>query len=316
MGELKTRGELLAAGWDDRRIAREIQARLLFAAARGVYCTGPVRRDQRLRALAMAHPGLVYSGATAAEIYLGRRHTFPATALVDRRRGRSALVEGQVRVTQAKHIATQLIDGLPVVSVLRAAIGAHETHPHLAKELLAEHYFGPLGEARLAEDLAAYPRIPRSFRAIVAGSAVGADSKTERRIFHDLRAAGLKIRQNVQIGPYRFDGEVVGHRLLIEIDSYAFHAVGTDPGEAGGGVENAQAFVRDRWKQNYATCLGYRVLRYSAACIDEHSDLIVEQVRGLVAGEPPAGKQSTGVWEWHETFTQARFLREWGLGSE
>lgn len=312
MGELKTRRELAAAGWSARQIAAAVRDKKLFRAALGVYCTGPVRRDQRLRAIVLGHPSIIFSGVTAAEIHLGKKHTFPAEAVVERSRGRSRTLEGMVEVRQAQNVTAEIVDGLPVVPVLRAAIGAHERFPHLARELLAESYPGKTGEARLAEDLAAHPRIPKTFRAIIAGSAVGGDSKTERRIFQDLRAAGLKIRQNVLLGPYRYDGEVLGHRTLIEIDSYTHHAVGTDPGESGGGVENGRTFVQDRWKQNYAVCRGYRVLRYSATCVDEHSDLIVEQVLGLVRGEEPSGRQASGVWEWHETFTSARWLRERG----
>lgn len=305
MGELLTTAELIDAGHTHYSIARAVRTGDLFRLVRGVYKRTPPYRDDYLAAIALAHPQLVYTGRTACEIYLNytdksRPYTVRATG--------SPTLGGLLESTHGRAAESQEVDGLRVVTPLAAAIDAHHSHPHLALDLLEKHYAGPQGKERLSTDLSSHTRVPKSFRDLLKHAAIGGDSQVERRLFRALRRKGLDVEQNFVLGPYRFDGLIQPGRIIIEIDSYEYHAV------TGGKLERAQAkkvFTLDRWKQNLAARHGYVVLRYTAACIDDHFDDVVQQILAAVGGDEITAREQTGVWKWHEVYTGARFARRY-----
>jgi very-short-patch-repair endonuclease len=97
-------------------------------------------------------------------------------------------------------------------------------------------------------------------------------SKTEWRLWYRLRdrqLQGQKFRRQVPIGPYFADFACLEARLVVEVD-----------GEHHGD-QRAYDRRRDRWLGE----MGYSVLRFWVAEIDENLDGVVETISGAL--RPP-----------------------------
>lgn len=131
------------------------------------------------------------------------------------------------------------------------------------------------------DDLAeALRRRPRSWgsparRAAMDDLARGTLSGAERRLHTILRRAGLtgwEFNQRVWdadglIG--RVDVLFAAARLVIEVDGYAFHAIGR--------------FQADRSRQNRLVAAGFTVLRFTWADLADRPAAVLAQIRLLVA---------------------------------
>lgn len=96
------------------------------------------------------------------------------------------------------------------------------------------------GDARASERL-----IARQARA-------GSDSGTESLVRQRLGALGMAVRQQVLFpGIGRVDMQIVGTRLLVEVDSRKYHD------------DDPVAIERDRWRDAELTSRGYVVVRLS-----------------------------------------------------
>jgi len=86
--------------------------------------------------------------------------------------------------------------------------------------------------------------VPRRTRRLLAGASSSSQSGLETLFVSRIRALGLRVRQQVQIGPDRVDA-LIGERLVVELDGAQFH----DP-------------HADRVRDARLVAAGYRVLRF------------------------------------------------------
>ncbi|MCS5478226.1 DUF559 domain-containing protein [Corynebacterium sp. YIM 101645] len=243
-----------------------------------------------MRALSHRRPYLVFTGRTALQLYSGTQVTTPLSGLV--RPPRSAHGSALLTLRRRRRVFYREHDRVlvspPVVAVADCLGDAAETE---LIDFLEQQYTGRQGRILMEAELNALLRVPRQLRDLISRAAIGADSEVEREVFRALRARGLKVVQNHEIGGYSFDGVLPGVKLIVEIDGYRYHA-----------GESREIFVIDRWKANYAVRHGYRVLRYSGSCVKHHLDLVVEQIVAAAHDlEEPLFSEEHQVWEWHET---------------
>lgn len=89
---------------------------------------------------------------------------------------------------------------------------------------------------------------PIADRLLVLASRSGSDSGTESIVRQRLTSAGISVVQQVQFPGMRVDMQVMGTRILIEVDSEEFHGTG-------------EAQERDLRRDEALAALGYTVVR-------------------------------------------------------
>lgn len=299
-----TRAQLTAKKWTSREIQLAVAGGQLFRPFRGVYTTSEPKGTTLLRAVLAAFPRAVFTGATAAQLYLGKNVTGPAEIVLPHE-ATAPKDSPLLRIRRSRGIVSTEIAGFPVTTYLKAAA---DTGLPLGRELLERKYQGKNGEADLERDLAERASISGELRRVLSEAAVGADSELERTLFRVLRGKGFEVRQNVIIGGYRFDGLING-RIVIEVDSYSYHRAEVPHGKN----ETAETFIRDRWKANIAQRLGYIVLRYTDDDIEYHLSVVVAQIEDTVRNCPSRkrrgvnqllGSEKQMVWTWHFGITR------------
>ncbi|WP_306508097.1 hypothetical protein [Corynebacterium sp.] len=145
-------------------------------------------------------------------------------------------------------------------------------------------FAGPHGRSRIEAEQLDFHRLPRHTREVLERAIVGADSKPERDLTRGLEPH-VTVRNNVRIGPYRWDLLLEEHKVAIEVDGYAYHK-----------GENRQRFEIDRQKLNDAVQRGYLPLHFTAATIEHHLDVAVHQVLAVIKGR---GEFVPPPWKWH-----------------
>lgn len=298
-GDIYTTAELRALGIGSSKLSRAVREGKVFRVMRGVYTTKRPTGRLLLRAVSVGKLQAAFTGRTACELYLKRqRITRPVQAIVPR--GLSVPESNElVEFRIGRNVPVQMIDGLRVVSPVRAAMDTSETW--LGSETLGYYYKGKHGASRLEEDLAAVGRPNTQLIDALRTAPIGGDSNLERTLFSTLRHRGLKVQQNVLIGGYRYDGLVEG-TVLVEVDGYGYHAPFT-----GGMPDTFGTFVRDRHKSNLAQRMGYLVLRYADSDIDRHIDFCADQIEAAVRESRHKLRdvellegERTPVWKWHQ----------------
>lgn len=246
-----SRAQLLAAGLTERQIDGRLARGSLHRIHRGVYFVGhpvPVSLGPQMAALLAAGPGAVLSHRSAAELH-GLLPPLPETAIdvtvpTQRRRRRGVRVHRHRLVTsEMTHRA-----GLPVTTVARTLrdlasfLSEHELERAAAEAevrgliVAADLCSGPgSGSRRLDAVLQAGPALTRS--------------EAERRLLALVRGARLPPpRVNSRVGRYEVDFCWSDHRLIVEVDGFAYHG-------------SRAAFERDRIRDADLQEAGYRVLR-------------------------------------------------------
>jgi len=97
-------------------------------------------------------------------------------------------------------------------------------------------------------------------------------SKTEWRLWYRLRdrqLQGQKFRRQVPIGPYFADFACLEARLVVEVD----------------GEHHGDQLAYDRRRDRWLGEMGYRVLRFWVAEIDDNIEGVVETISGAL--RPP-----------------------------
>ncbi|RNE48221.1 DUF559 domain-containing protein [Corynebacterium alimapuense] len=282
---------LRALGATPHHIHRLLTQQHLYRVDRGIYTTAPPTGNLLLRALSHNRPKLVFSGLTALQIHSDKDITLPVSARVPY--GLSARRTAQITIRQSRCLLGRRIDGIFVTTPV-AAVADLATTSHEAGELIAfleQQYAGRHGRESLETHLTRMPQPPAALKALIRAAAIGADSEAERRVFRELKRRGVEVLQNHNIGGYFFDGVLPRSRVIVEIDGYQYHS-----------AENRTTFVRDRWKANYATRHGYRVLRYSGSCVKHHFNDVIEQIIAATTDDPRhLSTESSPVWRWHNT---------------
>jgi very-short-patch-repair endonuclease len=246
--------QLRAAGFDSRAIVRKVAGGWLTRMLHGVYRVGPFAGPfgDEMAALLACGPRAAVSNGASLHVWGLRDNgghvevTVPgggATSGV--RAHRAALPESDVverhgmRVTTPARTLTDIAAATPRRELAR-----------LVEEAQLLRLVSP-GELEAAvERSRRRPGVPR-LRAIVLGAEEPSltRSEAERRLLELIRAAGLPRPQtNVNIAGYEVDFLWPQHRLVVEVDGYAFHGT-------------RAAFERDRARDAALLAAGYRVLR-------------------------------------------------------
>ncbi|GAB3706730.1 DUF559 domain-containing protein [Corynebacterium nasicanis] len=284
--------ELRRRGLSQRQIDRLVSRGRLHRVERGVFTTSPPTGHLLLRALRHRRPGLIFTGRTSLEIRQGKPLSLPVQAVVGPTQ--SFHSNTHLRLLRRTSVGTAQVQGFTVTVGAVAVAHADESTDEELIAYLEEHYAGRAGKATLAAEIATMKRIPATFQALVARAAIGADSEAELLIARALLARGIALEQNAYLGGYYFDILIPQAQLIIEIDGFAYHS-----------GESRETFVQDRWKANYATRHGYRVLRYSGSCVKYHLSLVVEQIVAVVEKHgAELESERKPVWKWHHMFTR------------
>lgn len=278
--------ELRNQGIGRRALREQLQSGTLVRIFRGHYSRGRPSPETLLGWLRQHKPFAKITGVTAQEHHEGRPLSLPLEIEVPR--GRSTINNEYFRMRHCRNLRNKPSDGI-FLNAVEAARQLDFT-PEERRHFIASAYPGKEGLQRCLNDAAGTPRLGRKLKRDLRLSPIGCDSNTERRFFAAIANMGVELRHNKPIGPYRFDAVCEKAKLIIEIDGHEFHSA-------------EDRFIIDRWKANAAQLQGYRILRYSAACIDAHFDTCVEQVmRALQPAPSSSGLTSVeteGVWRWH-----------------
>lgn len=298
--------ELTAAGVPDKQIAAKVRRGELHKLDRGLYSTEEQTDLVTLRGLAWAHPGLRYSGSTAAFLHaipgFDSVH-WPAQGRIPRDRSNDggALLD----LTTSDTKVGQLVHTVPTLTPLDTATELPETPRDVLREFLVRSYQGAKGNTRLAEHMAAMPPRRRAIAAglledLVTGTASSLEVKAVAVIVGALEGLPVSIEVNALVCGYRFDIVIPEVKVCIEIDSRTYHAARS---------ARPNTFRNDRWKGNAAVLAGWTLLRYPDVSIDRASEFVALQVRDAVLHNlrhPRGRTQRTTllvtdrtVWDWH-----------------
>ena len=112
--------------------------------------------------------------------------------------------------------------------------------------------------------------MPRQLRLLLARVDPASESITESLFRFRMERIGIRMRSQVAIAGVGTVDFVVGARLVIEIDGYAYHS---DPDD----------FERDRRRDARLSARGYRVLRFSYKQVTSHWSEVKAAVLASVA---------------------------------
>lgn len=307
MGTVYRTAQLEELGIGRRRRQALVTQGQLHRVEHGVYCTAPPEGGLLLRAVAHTRPHLAFSGVTARQIHDGVPTTTPLEAVVQRPHNyRSGPL---VTVRQVRTLATRTVNGHRVVPPVGAVGDLLAEDSATARAFLERHYAGREGNATLAADLAAMGPLPPALRTLLASASIASDSKSEQTLARALKARGITLTQNFPLGHYHWDFAIPHAKILIDLDSFRYHAALADG-------ENERTFVIDRWKANDGARRGWLVLHYTGECVYRHLDRVVEQVADTVTwrtgnrrtrSTPPAllPCEVAPPWTWHHTLRAA-----------
>jgi very-short-patch-repair endonuclease len=171
----------------------------------------------------------------------------------------------------------QVLDGIPVTGVARTlfdlAAVVNERQLRYAWEQAERLRLLDTRQVERLCDGATGRRGLGTLRELLADRSEPSDirSKLEQR-FREFRAAyDLPLPAfNVVMGPYTVDALWVKERLVVELDSRAFHS---DP----------EAFERDRERDAYLQVRGYRVMRITWRRLERQPAAVAHQMRALLS---------------------------------
>jgi very-short-patch-repair endonuclease len=128
-------------------------------------------------------------------------------------------------------------------------------------------------------------------------------SGTEWRLWYRLRSRqllGRKFRRQVPIGPYFADFACLEARLVVEVD----------------GDHHADQAVYDARRDHWLVQMGFRVLRFWAAELDENIDGVIETIADALSTSqlqdpPPTSPRTAGGGRLHPGASRLR--EDWPL---
>jgi very-short-patch-repair endonuclease len=298
-----TTRELYTAGWTKRAVAAAVEKKELFRVGRGFYTTED-DPDTVLKALVVAHPGIVFTGRTAAYVYRSLPLRWPVEAEHPSKRHTDRLITIRRRARQK----TTVVNGVEVITAAKTAASLVAEDADAAVRVLEWGYTGIKGTARFREELAELSREERKrLRSVAAGAVLGTASDLEKkavRLIRDalkpeLESGRITLETNGMVRGYCFDIVIREARVLIEIDSWTYH---------GEGRARKSTFVRDRHKGNQAARWGWTLLRFADPSIDKEPEYVAVEAADTVRfilehdrlrREDEALDTDRQMWLWH-----------------
>jgi hypothetical protein len=284
-----THAQLISLGVGRRTIKRWLTAGRLRAVHREVYAFGPqplTRRGKWLAAVLAMGPGAFLSHQSAAALWglAGDRPKVHVTAPGGRqvRPGRKG-----IKVHRCKFDPGEVTrrDGIPVSTVARTLFDlAERSQPHELKSAWDEA--SRLRLLRVLEVAAVYER---GYGRRRARSRIGPFLAAEQRHVEDTaspledRFAAFVVAHhlppphtNVLVGKDEVDALWPEARLIVELDSWEFHA-------------HRAAFEKDRDRDTDHLLAGYRTVRVTHRRLSDEPERLAAQIRTLLA----VAKEST-----------------------
>ncbi|HEV2062167.1 MAG TPA: type IV toxin-antitoxin system AbiEi family antitoxin domain-containing protein, partial [Solirubrobacteraceae bacterium] len=249
-----TLAQLEAAGLSEKAIRHRVRSRYITRRHSGIYQVGPVADPlaEPFAAVLACGPTGVLSHHSALHLH-GLTNETPrpvhVTVTAGRPRPTGVVVH---RAVLAPGERTER-DGIPVTTPARAILDVAVDAKRRELDRLVEQaiVLGIADEGELQIAASAPRRGAKRVRAILADLAGPSltRSEAERRLLELVRAAGLPAPvTNAKLGGYEVDLLWPRHRLVVEVDGYAFHGT-------------RQAFERDRRRDAQLQLDGYRVIR-------------------------------------------------------
>lgn len=271
-----TTSELLKAGKSRHSVTRAVRDGVIHRVGHGLYSADEPTDDIRLEALVHQHPELVFSGETAAHLHGWAEMQWPAQGVLPKCRTSDG--GARLTVTQRKFSRTVTVRGLPVTTPLQTVVDLHRQGwpKEKLRACLVRAYRGAKGNDNRAEDMAALmPQSRGIAETLLDGLVTGTASNLERQVVDRLRTAladtGVTIEVNRKVRGYRFDIVIPEAKVLIEIDSYIYHA-------ANGANLGERTFIIDRWKGNMAARWGWMLLRYPDLCVQIIPGMVTDEI--------------------------------------
>jgi len=108
-------------------------------------------------------------------------------------------------------------------------------------------------------------------RRLLQAASDGARSEAERLLVKLLKEAGISgWKTNYPIGEYKVDFAFPKAKVVIETDGWAFHS-------------DAEAFVKDRQRQNAIALLGWQVLRFTWLDLTVYPQRVISLIRVAIS---------------------------------
>ena len=256
-----TRRQLLDEGLSARAIERRIERGWLHRHHDGVYSVGTARLDRCGRwmaAVLACGSGAVLSHRDAAALWgilTSNRFAIEVTAPTRRKR------EGvDVTRTALPPDETTTLDGIPVTTVARTLLdlAAVESRQRLERALSEAERRRLADHTSLIELFTRHPRSKgiATLRSLTPDETV-TRSELERRFVAVCRRHGIpKPQTNATVEGREVDAYWPDHRLVVELDGYAFHST-------------HRAFHEDRARDRALVLAGLRVVRLTARHLTE-----------------------------------------------
>jgi hypothetical protein len=272
--------QLLALGLSRGAISRRVAAARLHPVHRGVYAVGhsALAGPGRLMAAVLAHGPTALlshrSGAGWLGILPDHRSVIDVTVPTRSRGTRAGVVVHCVRRLHPDD--RTVVDGIPVTSLARTLLDVAETEPlRRLERAFEEAERQRLFDLRALELLCERSRGRRGVRPLRALMAQAIEppatrSELERRFLDVCRDAGLPApAMNVVVAGHDVDAAWLDRRLVVELDSRAFHHTRT-------------AFEADRVRDGVLQVAGQRVLRVTHRRLETEPHAVVATVRALL----------------------------------
>ena len=281
-------------GLPRHRLRARVRRGEVTRVAQGLYVEGKPTPLQALQAIQRKWPDTYASGQTAVALWLGKKLAFPLHIATSGHPKQAPLVTMQ----RQRGIRWVRKDGVRVQVLIQAAALLKQDEQALSA--LEEHYAGKDGQDKLEKDAMRLPRLRARERELIRRAATSTDSKAEVAVVRALKARGLKVESNVQIGPYRWDIVLPELKVAVEINGWDFHS-------------RKPHVVRDHWKNNDAALRGWLTLRYTGSCVTHHLEAVVEQIAS--ARRPDFDAYFfREAWAWHQTLFDS--FGPYGKGAE
>jgi very-short-patch-repair endonuclease len=286
-----TIAQLREAGLTDRAIRRRVEAGRLKRIHRGVYLAGPVMppRGREMAAVLACGP-MAFLSHTSAAAVLRLLDRPPADAIEVTVVGRNPGRKPGIRVHRVAALDARdrgRWRGIPVTSPARVLLDiAGIVDEWRLERAVAEAYALRLTSERQLEGLLARTgphRGKAALRSIVEGGKPALTrSEAEERLLALIREADLSRPEvNTMVGGFEVDFFWREHRLVVEVDGYAFHS-------------SRAAFERDRRRDGALQAAGFHVIRLTWRQIVAESDATAALLARALATPTPASPRGRG----------------------
>jgi very-short-patch-repair endonuclease len=279
---------LREAGLSRHAVAHRVARGWLRRLHHGVYLVGALEGPwSRAMAAVLAYgDGALLSHQPAAVLW--GSHPPPAgamhvTVVARDARGRDGIRAHTVARLHPADTTHRL--GIPVTSAARTLVdlATQATQRDLSRAVDEARVLRLVTDHSLNEQLRRYPahRGTCALKNAITSEPRLTRSEAERRLLELIRAAHLSEPQtNAALAGHEVDFLWPSHRLVVEVDGYAFHS-------------KRSSFERDRRRDAALTLAGCRVIRITWRQITEQPELVIATLAGGLAGQPEALRSST-----------------------